>query len=424
MPVKALSSLPEVAIARAPALAPRWQVGQLLTAEVIGTASQNYTRLRIGNEVVNARTALPLQAGERLALTVSATSPEVVLKPAAVPHEPLPAVARGLARALPRQGAAEDTLALLRNLSAQPAAPARPPGAPSPSAALVARVAAFLQRLPEQATLVQPERLRAVLEQAAQPRERQLHAGAALSDGAAPSLRGPAVELARLQRAIEAATQAATPQRVGAGNDSSTIKARSPLAMPPAPTASAAHGASTATSPAPLPEVAAMLTGGPETGTDLGLARMRELVEGALARIQGQHLQNAAGAGTPGTPFVVELPVRHQERVDLWRFEFVDERNPTAEDCSATSARARVSIRLLLGDAVVFGAELRIAGDSVGIRMGTNDTGLNAALERDARRLDTRMQERGLTVAALVVDAAVPAPSRTSPRQRLVDERA
>ncbi|MEQ8661391.1 MAG: hypothetical protein RLW62_11275, partial [Gammaproteobacteria bacterium] len=203
MPVKALNSLPPVALVRAAVVAPRWQLGQLLSAEVIGTGSQNYTQLRIGDAVVNARTALPLREGQQLALTVTATTPEVVLKPLARPAEPplAAALSRGLARALPRQGSAEDTLTLLRDLS-RASDPREPATAPRLPAALAARITAFLQQLPEQATLATPARLRAVLEQAAQPGERQLRDGDARQPASAVTPRGPLVELGRLRRQL------------------------------------------------------------------------------------------------------------------------------------------------------------------------------------------------------------------------------
>ncbi|MEQ8659985.1 MAG: hypothetical protein RLW62_04150, partial [Gammaproteobacteria bacterium] len=159
------------------------------------------------------------------------------------------------------------------------------------------------------------------------------------------------------------------------------------------------------------------------TGVDLSLSRVREMLDGALARAQAHQLHNAAGQATPGTPLVVELPVRHQERVDLWRFEFHDDER-TGADTAPAASRARVSIRLLLGDAVVFGAELRIAGDTVGIRMGANDARLNTALARDAARLDARLHDHGLAVAALVIDADAPPPGVPRLPRRLVDERA
>ncbi len=416
MPLKAINSLPPLAVMRSPAALPKWQLGQLLTAEVIGTPRQNYTQLRIGDRVVDARTVLPLRAGQKIDVRVSATTPEVTLKvvaPNGGREAIAPSVMRGLARSLPHQGSGSDTLTLLRSI-ARHLAPATNVATPSLPPALASRATRWLAQVPERAALSDPATLRGALEQASRPGERhlQLHLGRAEAPPTVPR---------ELRAALEHMRQA-----LPGPSTAPTTLAAAPRTTPPADPAGAAPAPrAVIAEPRPATTPASesrMLAVDKDSGIDL--PRLRELFDGAIARAQSNHLHNAASNATPETPLVIELPVRHQDRIDLWRFELTEDAQARDGATDEGRARASVSIRLLLGDDLDFAAQLRIAGDTVGIRMGSNDARLNSALERDGPRLGERLQQHGLAIAALVVDERITQPAPRPWSQRLVDERA
>jgi len=415
MPLKALNSLPPLAVMRSPAALPKWQLGQLLTAEVIGTPRQNYTQLRIGDQLVNARTELPLRPGQKLDVRVSATAPEVTLKMVAPKNSGeaiAPSVVRGLARSLPQKGSAGDTLTLLRSLTRHLV------GTPSTATAslppnLSTRVTNWLAQVPERAALSDPATLRGVLEQASRPGERQLNVqlGRPETPSAPRELR---VALEHMREALPPPTTSSA----GAAAAPRPARPADTSSMATAPRAAVADAKPAAT---PITD-AGIVPVDNDSGIDL--PRLRELFDGAIARAQSHHLQNAAGNNTPGAPLVIELPVRHHERIDLWRFELTEDKHARDGAADAESSRASVRIRLLLGDDRAFSAQLRVAGDTVGIRMGSNDARLNSALEQGAPRLGERIQQHGLAVAALVVDEMITRPAPRNWSQRLVDERA
>ena len=415
MPLKAINSLPPLAVVRSSSALPKWQLGQLLTAEVIGTPRQNYTQLRIGDRLVNARTELPLRAGEKLDVRVSATTPEVTLKLVAPNNSReaiAPALVRGLARSLPQQGSAGDTLTLLRALTRNPAT-ATTTSTPALPPTLATRAANWLAQVPERTALSDPATLRGALEQASRPAERLLHVHLDRGE-TTPAPRELRAALEHMRRALPGSS--APPAGVAAAPRTSLPPEAANVA--PAPRFAVAEARPPAP-PAAEPGVVPVDDGG---GIDL--PRLRELFDGAIARTQSHHLHNAASHGTPGTPLVLELPVRHQERVDLWRFELTEDAHARDGTSDTEISRAGVTIRLLLGDDLAFSAQLRIAGDTVGIRMGSNDARLNSALEQDAPRLGERMQQHGLAVAALVIDEGITRPAPRAWSQRLVDEHA
>lgn len=407
-------SLPAVApttTAPAPRAGVAWTVGQLLTAEVIGTPAPNYTRLRIGTETFTARNEVPLSAGQKLELRVAANTPNVVLQvrtpgPAETPGA---AIARGLARSLPRQGSAAETLVLLRTLDrlAVGSAPAAPRPAPGLPGTLRAAAGTLLSGLPDSATLRTPAQLRAAIVAAATPPEARLRdpASATTRPAAAGERPTPLAALHALQRALPPATaHGATP---GPEASPSVASPRQEAAQPLRPSGAGAAATNVAPAPGGQATPSPALAGIPEADLDV----LRGLVDGALARIQTQHLGNATQPTGAPWHIGVELPVRHDDRVDLWQFDFEGDAR-TVRGEPATGA-ARVTLRLVLSDTVTFSAQLASHADGLRVRVTSDDPAYAAALAATLDELERALRARDLPVAGVAV-GAVAAP-RTQP---------
>ncbi|MGE0485736.1 MAG: hypothetical protein AB7Q81_16440 [Gammaproteobacteria bacterium] len=384
----------------------------MLSAEVIGTPALNYTRLRIGGQTVTARNDVPLQVGEKLALRVVSNSPNVILQ-VRTPATADPAstvIGRGMARTLPRQGTAADTLTLVRVLD-RLASPQVGNSAESGKAApmpLRAAARVFVGNLPRSADLAVPARLRATVIAAATPPEARLRgelgapaAARARADGARGGALEALFELRRhlpgepagVPRAAEATTT--TP----AAPNHPTAPARDAIDRRSAtvPTMSTSNGGVPAT-PAGAVHAAA------------DVDALRALVDSAVARIQTQHLSSAAQS--PGTPWHLglELPVRHGDRFDLWQFDFEGDARPAHEDGATTNAR--VTLRIALSDTVTFTAHVASSADGLRVRVASDDAAYAAALTDAIANLEQALRAHNLAVAGVAVGGTVPSLAR------------
>jgi len=412
MPVDAINALvPAVALRPAPAPL-SWPIGELLSAKVIGAASANSTQLRVGGHIVTARTDVALQPGQEIKLRVAANTPMIVLRLERAVQPAAVAVERGLARSLPRQGSAAETLQLLRTLAAQPPMPTTPSAAPWPSTALDPKhaAAALLRAMPERAELLEPRNLRSAIERSAAPAEAVLQQSVKLHQTPVDALALPR-GLHQLAGALNAATNLPSASRPGG---------TAALAPPYAP------GVDTRQASLSLPDAPPAVTDRPSAIAEYKepaaeLPRLRELVDGALARLQVHQLQNALQAAIPSTPLVAELFVRDGDRIDLWRFEMLPERGCAKGGC-AEDLGVSITVRMLIGESSSFDARLTARDGALHIQLGSHDPIMAATIGLHLHEFEQRMRSRGVALASLFVGQVPDAATRPPLQRNLVDE--
>lgn len=386
-------TLPVALATRATPSALPWAVNDVVVAQVVGQKDQNFTRLAIGDRLVLARTEAPLALGQSLKLQVTSLGAQPVLKvldaaPPAAP--PASAVERGLARVLPRQAGAEDARLLLQDvtlLARDTKAIAERLG-PQASAALRGDLRELLASVPTLDDVTDAPRLRDAVSDAGTSTESRVLR--ALTEGVAP-------DVSRDLRAQLA--------RVGADLAALPASAREALAtLVRHDTPASAARAETA---APRPELADTQTA---IRPDVGAPDIKRLVDGVVARLEAQQLQNAAATDT-ALPLVVELPVTRGAQTDMLQLAVEQESRATDD---AQPGRTSVTLNLRLDDNVEFSARLQLSGDTLSLRLGSTDAQYNAELERRLAELEAGLLGAGLSLGALLL-----APLQVDQRPRL-----
>ena len=390
-----------------------WVVNQLLSAQVIGQPRANYTRLDIAGRLITARTELPLITGQKLALRVAHFGPIVVLKVLSHVAASKPtSINRVLPRVLPGQSSLPETIRLWHELGTLARSTAALPGthvSNSPLTALRERATEFLRALPLVRDVTSPITLRAAVKQTAIPTEAKLYAStpAWLHPDLSLDVRWLIMRVGQQLNHLAPEKDFAKPSP---RRDSQTAEPRAQARL--LRTASPERTPHTGESSQPrLPAVES-------TAADL-----RQLIDGAVARIQANQLQNLPLPSATTGPLVIELPIARGTEVDLLRFEYVPDGDAQHEGEEKATRRARLTISLHMGQDHDFTAEIRLAGTSMNIRVGSNNPTMNALLERRLDVLRAGIERHGFDLSQLVVG---PVEIRTSPRSipnHLVDDR-
>lgn len=393
MEIQFPTTLPLAVATRAAPSALPWAVNDVVVAQVVGQKDQNFTRLAIGDRLVLARTEAPLALGQSLKLQVTSLGAQPVLKvldsapPAATQASP---VDRGLARVLPRQAGAEDTRLLLQDvtlLARDSKAIAERLG-PQASAALRGDLRDLLASMPTQEDVTDAPRLReAVSDASASTESRVLRA---LTEGVAPDVsRDLRAQLARV-----GADLAALP--------ATAREALATLVRHEAPESAARLETTAPRADDTEPQIAPR--------AEVGVPDIKRLVDGVVARLEAQQLQNAAASDT-ALPLIVELPVARGAQTDM--LQLAIEREARAAD-DGQPGRTSVTLNLRLDDNVEFSARLQLSGDTLSLRLGSTDADYNAELERRLAELETGLLGAGLNLGALLL-----APLQVDQRPRL-----
>ena len=406
---------PAITLSGTPAIR-GWLLQQVLMAEVIGTPTENSTRVRIGNDSFDARSKIALHGGQKLQVRVVATAPNVVLKiEPSLPGPSRHSVERGLAQTLPHQGSLLDSLSLLRILNQTAGMVARAVG-DGRLLALSAPIEKLVQSLPTTQNLRRPSDLRAALTTAATTSENKLAhlAGRATASALALATSDLRNQLSQLQFELGLSRQTSRQQsELTNPRVHDAMRAASELGgvRPREQRDRLADTARAANEPIARIE--------PE---DNLAQRMSRLFDGAIARIQTHQLSNFATAELPSAPLIVEVPVRHHDRVDLWHFEFTgDDRH---EDSGDQPQRAVLSIRIQFDAQRSVSAELRASGDAVSVTLSSDDLEMQHLLGARVNELEQNLGLRGLQVGRISINATDTGMAVTRLPRRLIDDSA
>lgn len=365
------------------------QLGRHFSARVLDVQANGQVQLQINNAGLQARTTLPLTAGQELELVVVQTGKQVVLKiPESFSEQQI--LNHALRQALPRQALLGRLLAMLQAAAHQPE---RLP-APLPQAT-VQVIRDLLQRLANPAQIGHQDGLRQAI----------LNAGGWLEASLFSALRRQTEPPRRDFKAGLLGLFA------NLGDQQPTPSAKRPPA---------GGGAE-----AGLQPQASVTAHGAWEETDAAALMQRLLAEtqAALARVTTQQLLSLAASGDDRQVWMVELPVqRDEETIDLFHFHF-EKRSTGSKDQRQPLYRVTVAFDLaplgpMHAQATLFDQQL-----TVGLWADHADT---VALVNDhLGELATALEGLGLPCQPLVCSKGRPQMPETSPQAHgLLDIRA
>ena len=381
-----------------PTLPTTWQLGDVLSARVIGRNSQNSIRLEIEHRTLVARSNLPARPGQKLALQVAALGDTVVLKLrpdiSAARSSPLH---QALARDLPRHASQIETLQVLRQLTQLTAPTAKSPeqrldiqnsgpSAPSPplntpaAASLRLLMHAFVNAIPSSAVAENPPVLRELIRQSMRPLEQKLlHLGRNDSRAA--------------ERAL------GTDLRVLFGRAMRSMDLSAP---------SRAYISTPRTNTPPSKPAQARQT---ESRTnDLWRSRQPQVsgdqLDGALARSRAQQLIALQSTNNTATPLVADVAVRHDNMIDLWHFEVAPDNG--RGKVGAKASRGCIKLRLQLSDTIAFDAEISGNDQALSVRVGAHDQAFATIIRNNLGALRQRLEQQGMVQPAVNYGAQAP----------------
>ena len=183
--------------------------------------------------------------------------------------------------------------------------------------------------------------------------------------------------------------------------------------------------ANTSLPPGPLPVLQGALHAMPTgpaslAGIDTALAKLNELqqqTDGTLARINTTQLLNAQAAQQGAIAFLIELPVRHNDRGELLRFKFEQNGKGDAYGQSGWS----VEVAMDLGSNGAMHAHVGLLGSRLNVRLRSDSPALVAELGQQLDTLRASLEQQGLKVEQLVCLHGNPVDDATARLNRLLD---
>ncbi len=343
---------------------PNWTVGQLLQAIVDSQSSDGIVTLRLGSQLLEGRSDLPLRPGQTLTLQVAQTGTPAVLR--IVPDTTAAgSINRALRQALPRQGEIQPLLDSLLGAT-------RTPGPLPPAVAAFAD--RLLSRLPDIQTLTVPGELKQALRDAGLFLEAHL-----ARDSAAPERDFKAL-LLQLQGILR--NVSSTPERNNL-----------PGNIPPAPDSADAQTT----------------------------AALQHRTDAALARLVMNQIDSLPRDGAATMPLVVELPLRWNDRPAMLRLHIEPDDVARREEKAIPGWSVWLSLEP--GDLGPVHCRLQLRGEQVSAAFWAERETTAALFQENLGKLETGFQQDGLTPRHLHCQTGkplLPAPRRHD----ILDERA
>jgi hypothetical protein len=390
-----LSSLRTSSVAgTAPTLLAQWRVGTVLQAvSVVDASGQLY--LDIGNGRYAARLAssdsgVP-RNGERLQLTVLRESPVLAFE--ATRLESRADVSNptvdALRRFAPRQDSAAPLAANLALLHANPSDVELPP-------AVLQAATRLWQAMPEADVLKSPQQLRQAVTDSGAFLEAKL-AGTPTPSGNASLANDLKALLLRFSQALSDAG--------GRANAAAPASTATPI-----PTLAGALQ--------PLSGSAPSLAALPDS--DQQLHELARQAEGAVSRLTT--LQVANSTPDPLTQaLLVELPVRHEDQVNMLRLRIERDATQKARSGEAAPVVWSVEAALDLGTAGALHARITLQEQRLDVQLRASSPELVSALRFQSEQLASLLRESGLEVQRIACLHGLPPAEASARTPHLVD---
>ncbi len=354
-----------MAASAGPANAPSWAVGQLLRAIVDSRTPDGVITLRLGAQLLEGRSDLPLRPGQTLTLQVTQTGTPVVLRIVPESTAGTDGINRALRQVLPRQGEIQPLLDGL-------AGAARAPGPLPP--AVAASAGRLLSRLPDIQTLVVPGELKQALRDAGVFLEAHL-----ARDSAVPARDFKAM-LLQLQDILRNAATA--PERH----------------VPPGSIPPALNDLDTQ-----------------------AIAALQHRTDAALARVIMNQIDSLSRDASATTPLVVELPLRWNDQPAVLRLHIEPDDAARREENAVPGWSVWLSFEP--GDLGPVHCRLQLRGEQVSAAFWAEHEATTALLRENIERLGSGFQQEGLTPQHLRCQTGRP-PLPAPRRHDILDERA
>lgn len=382
---------------------PQWQAGQVLDARVLQAQADGSLLLQLEgqNKPLQARSPLPLTAGQQVKLLVAVEADRIVLRLLDMPAEET-ALQQAWRSALPRQ---QPLLTVLQHIArlAQlpPTTAATGSGTPMTVPAAATTTAANLPMpevpLPETGLRAQPT---------TSPTPATTTATAATATAAAPSPE----QIKTL--ATELLNRLADPQRLTTADGLRQAISQSGLFLE----ARLARGDSTVLQQdfragllrlldAVQEQLAAPATAAPRSGTlpppalNPGLLlELSQHIEGALARVKVQQLQTLSAQAGPDPAWLLELPLRHGTEQEVMRLRIQREGGG-----SNGNGAPGWSVRLHFDNAQHGGVDsvVTLLGGKVGVSFWAEQPATAVRFQQRLEELRGQLQHAGLEVEHL-----------------------
>jgi len=342
-----------------------WRVGQLLQATVDSLSPDGAITLRLGTQLLEGRSNLPLRPGQRLTLQVTQTGTPVALRIVPETAAGADSINRALRQVLPRQGEIQPLLDGL-------AGAMRAPGPLPPAVAAFAN--RLLSSLPDIQTLVVPGELKQALHDSGLFLEAHL-----ARDSAAPErdLKAMLLQLQGMLRNV-----AATP-----------VRHDLPSSAPPTP-----DNADTQT-----------------------VAALQHRTDAALSRVVMNQIDSLPRDASATTPLVVELPLRWNDQPAMLRLHI--EPDDTARHEKNATPGWSVWLSLEPGDLGPVHCRLQLRGEQVSATFWAEHETTAALFQENIEKLGLGFQQEGLTPHLLHCQTGKP-PLPAPRRHDVLDERA
>lgn len=354
-----------LATSAAPARTSDWAVGQLLRAVVDSQTPDGTITLRLGTQLLEGRSDLPLRPGQSLTLQVTQAGTPTVLRIVPETATGTDGINRALRQALPRQGEIQPLLDGLVGA-------ARAPGPLPPAVAAFAN--RLLSRLPDIQTLAVPGELKQALHDSG------LFLEAHLARNSAAPERDLKAMLLQLQGILR--NTAVAPNR---------------------------HDLPGSTPPTP------------ENADAQTVAALQHRTDAALARVVMNQIDSLPRDASATTPLVVELPLRWNDQPGMLRLQ-IEPDDAARHEENATPGWS-VWLSFEPGDLGPVHCRLQLRGERVSAVFWAERETTAALLEENLGQLESGFRQEGLTPRRLHCRTGKP-PLPATHRRSVLDERA
>lgn len=382
-----------------PAAIKAWQVGQILSATVVGVSTPGSVTLRINHLLLAAQTTLALQTGQALKLEVVKGGDQPTLK-IVPPPSPPDTQGQALRQALPRQ---LPLAPLLANLTAL-ANPAQ--AAQTPAGNEVAQLARqVMEGLSGRGDIAQGAGLKQAVRNSGVFLEARL--AAALTSGAPLPAGDLKAGLLRLLAGLRGQT-----------TDTGTPGERAPSRLSGLGLGQAAPPPSRGG----LPQAQAAAPPGLAGAGVSGASELLQQTEGALARLQLSQLASLPTEQPPQRLWTLELPVLHEQRTDLFQLRIEEEATGGAP---GNAAPWSVMLAFHLPSLGPVHARILLNGPQVSATLWAEQAGTAALFNAQLEELRTGLQRAGMQVGRIACTEGTPGPpAKPADHTPLVDTRA
>ncbi len=383
-----------------------WRVGQILDAVVTRITDVGAATLNVNNVSIDIHSALPLAVGRRLILEVAQTGTRIALR-VLTPPAPKDAIAEALRILAPRQSDLAPVLTELSRIT-HPMPNVAVTQLPASNAAALAAPALralaknIIERIRTPAQTATPDGLKQAVINAGPFFEHQLATAADTADAISVldhDLKSGLLKLAGYLTTI-------LPQAAPAGG--------APVAPPPTTGAARVHAP-----PHPV-QLAAQ-----RADNAAPLEILAKEIDAALARITTQQLLSLPEHGADAPQWIVDLPLRNGERVDVFHLHVFREKHPR-DPKQPPAWCVRLSFDLIALGKV--GVLVTLFAGAVSISLWAQKNATARRFEHHLASLRSELHAAGVVISHLHCECGDAPFSADTPfkqqRNGLIDERA